>query len=512
VISGGGAVVRKLRFATLGILVALGCGPVAAASVSSPAQDGGARRDPGARVVAQAATCPAGEVMIGGTCRSLGKKLPAAAPAEPAAAPPVAATCGPGEVMIGGTCRSLGKKLPAAGTTEPGAAPPVAATCGPGEAMIGGTCRKLGQTQPAAPGPVFDPSAGSAGASGQPADDALRAEPSCPAGQVRIGDRCRGLGPPDSPDIAPVCGPGDVASADGCRPARREARPPPAVFDSPETRRAWAFVQLDDADGRGTPAARLTFAVPETDDIGYAADCSARPGDSLPRMSLYGDLPDVGRGRPVTVRFASPGFVRTFVGLVLRPKSEEESPGVTLQAATEDPIWEALARNTAISFTLDDLPPATLDLGGIGQPLGRFLAACAAFESRDPASRLILDARNLFSRPGSSASPADLFSEEAGPDSCEELGDVRSTDGGATITVTFTNATGEYRVLDWLDFNGVPVEYARLESGQSYTVQTYTTHPWMVTDGPGNCIERFMPGQDGEVIEITRASPGFGDE
>jgi hypothetical protein len=30
------------------------------------------------------------------------------------------------------------------------------------------------------------------------------------------------------------------------------------------------------------------------------------------------------------------------------------------------------------------------------------------------------------------------------------------------------------------------------EPGQKYTVKTFATHPWVFTDGPGNCIEMWV--------------------
>ena len=51
-----------------------------------------------------------------------------------------------------------------------------------------------------------------------------------------------------------------------------------------------------------------------------------------------------------------------------------------------------------------------------------------------------------------------------------------------------------------------------LEPGQSKAIQTWITHPWMFTDGPGNCIEMYMPAAASPTFSITRPSPGFGAE
>jgi hypothetical protein len=65
-----------------------------------------------------------------------------------------------------------------------------------------------------------------------------------------------------------------------------------------------------------------------------------------------------------------------------------------------------------------------------------------------------------------------------------------------------------------VDFEGVPQSYGMLEPGQSIGIETWTTHPWMLTDGPGNCIEMVMPSAASPVFDITVPSPpgGFGPE
>lgn len=89
---------------------------------------------------------------------------------------------------------------------------------------------------------------------------------------------------------------------------------------------------------------------------------------------------------------------------------------------------------------------------------------------------------------------------------------VKSQNSNTPVTVTFVNKSGEYRGVMWVDFKGKPVSYANLNPGQSYTVNTYVTHPWMFTDGPGNCVEMFMPRQGVSKFNITAKSTGAGGD
>jgi hypothetical protein len=63
-------------------------------------------------------------------------------------------------------------------------------------------------------------------------------------------------------------------------------------------------------------------------------------------------------------------------------------------------------------------------------------------------------------------------------------------------TVTFSNAERPRLSLYWVDFNGSVVEYRQLRRGQSYTVDTFVRHVWVVLDNNGDCVSvlRVPPG------------------
>jgi len=49
----------------------------------------------------------------------------------------------------------------------------------------------------------------------------------------------------------------------------------------------------------------------------------------------------------------------------------------------------------------------------------------------------------------------------------------------------------------WIDFKGARVFYNSLAPGESYTQQTYVTHPWIVVDDDGRCLELLVPNAAG---------------
>ena len=82
----------------------------------------------------------------------------------------------------------------------------------------------------------------------------------------------------------------------------------------------------------------------------------------------------------------------------------------------------------------------------------------------------------------------------------------------APATVTFVNRADGYRNIDWIDFNGVPQNYAALDPGQSYVVDTSVGHPWLITDGPGNCVELYEPAPGESTYDLTAPAPMLGPE
>ncbi len=100
----------------------------------------------------------------------------------------------------------------------------------------------------------------------------------------------------------------------------------------------------------------------------------------------------------------------------------------------------------------------------------------------------------------------------AAAESCDLFGKIKSKNSNKPVTVTFVNRTDALRNVTWLDFKGAPVDYAQLQPGEKFTINTFLTHPWMFTDGPGNCHEIFMPKKNVKNFRITVERQDLGDE
>jgi chemotaxis protein histidine kinase CheA len=92
---------------------------------------------------------------------------------------------------------------------------------------------------------------------------------------------------------------------------------------------------------------------------------------------------------------------------------------------------------------------------------------------------------------------------------CREQQKVRSRRSKKAAAVTFKNRSGSHRAILWIDFKGIIKDYAALNSGEDFKVDTYVSHPWLITDGPGNCIHIFMPGSGPSEVVL---GPSDGSE
>jgi hypothetical protein len=88
------------------------------------------------------------------------------------------------------------------------------------------------------------------------------------------------------------------------------------------------------------------------------------------------------------------------------------------------------------------------------------------------------------------------------------LGGLRSVAGNQGVTLTFLNKTKSPIKLIWINYDGGHEFYGSLEPDQSVNQQTYTTHPWLITDASGHCLGAFVASQSQEVV--IRSAGGSG--
>lgn len=67
--------------------------------------------------------------------------------------------------------------------------------------------------------------------------------------------------------------------------------------------------------------------------------------------------------------------------------------------------------------------------------------------------------------------------------------------GSKRTSLRFVNKTRQPVRVDWLDYTGVRVFYAKLAAGAAYTQSTWFTHPWVVLNPAGRCIGYVIAGK-----------------
>ena len=246
--------------------------------------------------------------------------------------------------------------------------------------------------------------------------------------------------------------------------------------------------------GKSGNRAFLSYGVPETDEVQFSAVCSGGKGRGVPVASISASLEGFADNTPVSLTISGPGFRHVMEGVVELSQSEEGPSVIVVEAPLDDFLWEALSSLPSLSYSVDGGERIAMGLRGSTRAIDRFLGSCDAFAGGA-----------VVATPPGKALPAGSAL------TCKSVRNAKSRKSEIPVSVTFVNQTGSYRSVMWIGFDGQPVNYANLDSGQQFTINTFVSHPWMFTDGPGNCAEVFMPQPGIAVFNITAPDPEGGD-
>jgi von Hippel-Lindau disease tumor supressor len=76
---------------------------------------------------------------------------------------------------------------------------------------------------------------------------------------------------------------------------------------------------------------------------------------------------------------------------------------------------------------------------------------------------------------------------------CSAEASLKSERFDIATRVEFVNTSDAQRRTYWIDYDGKRVLYRTLAPGESYTQQTYATHPWVMTDAQEQCVVIYVP-------------------
>ena len=93
------------------------------------------------------------------------------------------------------------------------------------------------------------------------------------------------------------------------------------------------------------------------------------------------------------------------------------------------------------------------------------------------------------------------------PDASEETVSkekgLKSESGNVKTRITFVNRSKQPVKAYWLDYNGDRVLYKELKPSESYSLDTFVTHPWLITDLHNNAWDVYMPTVQPRTVIIS---------
>ncbi len=329
-----------------------------------------------------------------------------------------------------------------------------------------------------------------------------------------------------------------------------------AAWSLPATRAAaadgmeWQFHEANDPDNNGRMTARLIYGVPETDNtqVSGVCDAGASSGAKSSSFTFGADIGDLENGKDTELRFSGGGFDHALKGQIYRATGEEGLSGVHVDIEHDDPLWGAMAEKDQLDYLVPGYKAATLDLTRGRDKIQQFVKTCETYAAGsaspqaesgasaggDSAEKEAFDsakelgtieaweafvanypsgfradlARAYIKKLGSSA-PADISampnvsaSKDVPDPPCRNRGNLRSQMSDEATKLTFINRSGATRNIVWLDFASNAKSFGRLKNGDQIELDTFLTHPWMVTDSGGACLQIVMPEPGGRVVEL----------
>ncbi|WP_420397812.1 hypothetical protein [Nioella sp.] len=240
----------------------------------------------------------------------------------------------------------------------------------------------------------------------------------------------------------------------------------------------------------------LVYGVPETDDLQFFASCQIGAGGTYASVQIVADTAGLPNGAPVSLSFTDGAGAGTILdGTIIGVNAEFGVTGVELALELDDALFNLMRARDFLSYAIPGGQGFEMRTAGVAGPLDSFLTACA-----DPVAGTAPVTGGELPPPAGDAH------------GCEMLGQVLSLNGNQPQQITLTNMTDGYRGVVWIDYQGNFVDMGGLNAGESMTIDSYVTHPFMITDGPGNCLEVMVTTGGQPSYAISAPGQFFGNE
>ncbi len=225
----------------------------------------------------------------------------------------------------------------------------------------------------------------------------------------------------------------------------------------------------------------LVYGIRDSDGVQFVATCRSSKRIVIQAAT---DVSGMENDEDASIGFRGDRFTQSYEGRVIGVDAEVGITGTEFTVSADDSLWPGLIKQAKVRYGVPAMTPNTMEFGDDRERIQDFLDAC-----RKPAG-------------GPQASAPDSGN---GNNSCSGFGKLKSKNSNRPVTITFVNRTDGFRALMWLDFKGQPQDFGNLEPRQKKTINTFVTHPWMFTDGPGNCQEIYLPAAGDTRFNITKS-------
>ncbi|MBE9099702.1 VHL beta domain-containing protein [Vacuolonema iberomarrocanum] len=104
--------------------------------------------------------------------------------------------------------------------------------------------------------------------------------------------------------------------------------------------------------------------------------------------------------------------------------------------------------------------------------------------------------------PAPTEPPSQSVSDLASAHPAEGKAVSRSLHAKYRTAITFVNRANDVRKIYWLDYSGQRQLYKQLAPRQRYQLQTFLTHPWLITDEQDQGLDIYYPDSTERLIEL----------
>ncbi|MGI3184867.1 hypothetical protein [Nioella aestuarii] len=239
----------------------------------------------------------------------------------------------------------------------------------------------------------------------------------------------------------------------------------------------WVYTNWTPVPGQ-PPSISLDYGVAYSDAVQFSLNCNAGSAGTMVHVDFFSAIGPMSHGGPVIVSVMSPGQPPIQIPSEVF-SWETGHTGARAELPISHPFFSALQGWSGLSFQL----------------AGQQTIALPADQGRDAIASFVADCSAIVSGAGPSQPGSAL--------SCDTYGSAYSVSGHVPQQVTFFNEADAARVLFWIDYQGQPIQIAIVEPGLWVTIDSFLTHPWLITDMGGLCRQVMEPQSGQDCYEIS---------